>query len=179
MSELLSKPAIGAIEFDKGQDIDPLLRDVVSKLKSAKIRIAGFLQLSDQQTETCADTLSVQDIETGLTTKISQPLGPGARGCRLNPVAMAEAASSLMTKLENSPHLLVLNRFGRGEIEGGGFRQVIERAVELGVPVLIAVRDPYTEGLKEFCGGYSEPLPQDHRSVVGWCVSRVLEDAAC
>ena len=49
------------------------------------------------------------------------------------PLALATAA------LATDPDLLVINRFGKTEAEGGGVRPLIADAVDRGIPVLIAV----------------------------------------
>jgi hypothetical protein len=54
---------------------------------------------------------------------------------------MARAMQLAMVALRAAPDLLVLNKFGKTEVEGGGFRTLIAAAIEQAVPVLIGV--PY------------------------------------
>lgn len=54
----------------------------------------------------------------------------GAKGCRLDPRALAALSGSLLGELDAGTQLLVLNRFGKGESEGHGFRAVIEQVFQ-------------------------------------------------
>jgi hypothetical protein len=111
--------------------------------------------------------------------RISQPLGNGSRGCRLHPGALAECAAFLETELHTGADLLVLNRFGRGEAEGRGFRDLICTALMLDVPVLTAVRAPYDEDWAVFSADMGCRLSQDLEDVLRW-VSHIIgfQDAA-
>ncbi len=100
--------------------------------------------------------------------RISQPLGNGLAGCRLHPGALAQCSSFIEAELEEGADLLILNRFGRGESEGRGFRELISRAIELDVPVLIAVRPTYEEAWAEFGAGLSCDLPMTQDIVLTW-----------
>ena len=61
-----------------------------------------------------------------------------------------------------------LNRFGKGESEGQGFRAVIEDACMRGIPVLTAVREAYVEAWEAFAGDLGLLLPPDRAAVTGW-----------
>lgn len=100
---------------------------------------------------------------------ITQSLGPGSRGCRLDPQVLAESCSSLLAELDRGVDILVLNRFGKAEFEGQGFRTVIEKAFEMGIPVLVAVRDSYADAWKAFGSMFADDLPADAQKVTAWC----------
>ncbi len=74
----------------------------------------------------------------------------------------------LEAELETCPDLLVLNRFGRGESEGRGFRDLIARALEMGVPVLTAVRPTYGGAWAAFGGDLACDLPVEADAVLAW-----------
>lgn len=62
--------------------------------------------------------------------------------------AMARARAAL----ETAPDLLIVNKFGKTECEGGGCRPLIAEAVERGVPVLVAVPWDNLDGWRRFAG---------------------------
>jgi nucleoside-triphosphatase THEP1 len=101
--------------------------------------------------------------------RISQNLGPAASGCRLDAdglertVALAEAA------LAAHPDLLILNKFGKQEAEGRGFRPLIGEALAKGVPVLTAVRDTNRAAFDAFAEGIAEEIPAEAEAVLAWC----------
>ena len=162
--------AIGVIEFSKEQYIDELLSRLVTHLQTSNLMVAGFVQRSEPVREDgCCGAIFIDDILSGDSLEISQALGKGARGCRLNPIALADATSRLLTQLELSPDIVVLNRFGKGESEGQGFRAVVERTIDLNIKVLTAVRQPYTYNCLQFAGEFCQFLPPEFDAVVNWC----------
>jgi hypothetical protein len=71
--------------------------------------------------------------------------------------------------------LLILNKFGKAEAEGGGLRSAFERAIESGIPVVTAVRPPYTEAWSHFHGRLAVDLAPDLDAVLAWCRDAVYE----
>jgi hypothetical protein len=66
------------------------------------------------------------------------------------------------------PDLLILNRFGKGEAEGRGFRDVMSQALLAGIPVLTAVRETYAAEWQEFSGDMGYDLEPEFAAVMGW-----------
>ena len=91
--------------------------------------------------------------------RISQSLGKGSSGCRLNPGALAECSAFLQNEISRGCDLLVLNRFGKGESEGRGFRDLISLALANNIPVLTAVRPAYKVSFEEFAGEFGLVIP--------------------
>jgi hypothetical protein len=71
--------------------------------------------------------------------------------------------------------LLVLNRFGKAEAEGGGLRSAFVRAIEAGIPVVTAVRSPYIAAWSEFHERLAVDLTPDLGAVLAWCRDAVRE----
>ena len=115
----------------------------------------------------CAD-MDLTTLHSNKTFRISQPLGNGSRGCRLDPGALAICSSFIESELHNGADVLILNRFGRGESEGRGFRDLIGAAIALDVPVLTAVRPTYADSWADFGGDIACDLPMQADAVLGW-----------
>ena len=98
-----------------------------------------------------------------------------AEGCRLDARGLSEIGALLDRTLDQHIELLLLNRFGTAEAEGGGLRSVFVRAIEAGIPILTAVRPPYLEAWAEFHGGLAVDLPPDLDRVLAWCSDAVRE----
>ncbi|MEP5755911.1 MAG: DUF2478 domain-containing protein [Nitratireductor sp.] len=163
--------AIAAIRFGDGDRIDDLLETVARTIGARGCRVAGYLQRETPDGPGCCGVMYLEDIAGGARTRMSQALGAGARGCRLDPQALAEAACRLQASIGPQTDLVVLNRFGKGESDGHGFRSVIAQACELGVPVLTAVRETYRPFWEEFTGGVGALLPPDAEEATRWAVS--------
>ncbi len=159
---------LGAIRFESG-DIDGFLSDFAATVAGLGLSVRGALQSRGAVNGAChcAD-MDLHMIGSSRTFRISQPLGNGSSGCRLHPGALAECSTFLERELDDGPDLLILNRFGRGESEGRGFRDLIGKAVALHVPVLTAVRPTYAEAWAEFGAGLACDLPMDMRAVSDW-----------
>ena len=111
--------------------------------------------------------------------RISQDLGPGASGCRLDPGAMAEAvalASAALARIAaEAPgrRLCIVNKFGKVEAEGQGFRPLIAEALGAGIPVLTSVTPVYRPAFEAFVADLATPLPDGAtlESVRAWCAA--------
>lgn len=168
--EQIDAPKIAAISFDEGVAIDAMLEEIICKLQAKGYRIAGYLQRETAETDSCCSITDLESIAKGTKIRISQALGPGSRGCRLDANGLAEASGALIGELEQGIDLLILNRFGKGESEGQGFRSVIQKAMEMNVPVLTAVREAYRPSWEEFGGEYARIISGDSNDGLDWCL---------
>ncbi|WP_237153627.1 DUF2478 domain-containing protein [Oryzibacter oryziterrae] len=160
---------IAAIVYPEGSPVDDLLADAVARMRTAGVRVAGFLQAHMPTTDQCCGAMLLTDIEDGTQIDISQKLGPLSSSCKLDSAALAEAASRLDRIVASRPDLLLINRFGKAEVEGRGLRSGIEQAILGGVPVLLSVRADYAVPFQVFHGGLGEILPADIEEVLRWC----------
>ncbi|MEM9631158.1 MAG: DUF2478 domain-containing protein [Pseudomonadota bacterium] len=162
-----AKPLAG-IKYEYGPDVDPALDAFVEQLRRLGVSMVGCVQRQLPDGGSCCPISHLEDLASGVSTRITQPLGSGSTGCRLDPGALANAAENLSRQLETRPDVLILNRFGRGESEGRGFRPVIERAVELGIPVLTAVKQRYVPEWEAFSEDMAADLPALPEELMAW-----------
>lgn len=166
-------PLQAAIRVERDRPVDDLLEAVARVLQKEGVIVAGFLQRESGGHGECCNRIDLEDIASGEPHIISQALGSGARGCRLDPQALAGVAGPLLAGLDRRPDLLILNRFGKGESEGQGFRAVIEEACARGIPLLTAVRENYVEAWQGFAGELGAVLAPDEAVVVAWARAAV------
>ena len=81
----------------------------------------------------------VEDLYSGARALISKDRGNLARGCRLDHDVLSAVMLAVERSLTGNVDLLIINKFGKEEAEGRGFRQAIGMAVEREIPVLIGV----------------------------------------
>ncbi|TQV76104.1 DUF2478 domain-containing protein [Denitrobaculum tricleocarpae] len=164
----MSSVLLAAVRCDHG-DVDALLNEVGQTLCGQGKRVQGALQTRglDNGECHCAD-MDLQIIGSDRSYRISQSLGPQSRGCRLNSGALAECAAYLEQNLSSDVDLLILNRFGRGESEGKGFRDLIGAAIASDVPVLTALRPAYVEAWAAFGAEMACELPTERSAVLDW-----------
>ncbi len=164
-----TNPLCGAIQADRGETVDRIFETLVKDLQACGLKVAGVIQRRAEYGDTCCADMGLEMISSGETVEISQALGSGSRGCRLDPRGLAEITARLGIELGQRPDLLILNRFGKGEQDGQGFRQLIGEAMEQSVPVLTAVREPYLDAWRAFAGELSVDLPPELGAIRDWC----------
>lgn len=172
----LDFPLQAAIRVERDRPVDDVLEAIARVLQAEGLTVAGFLQRESAGDGECCNRIDLEDIASGEHHIISQALGSDARGCRLDPQALAGVAGPLLSRLDARPDLLILNRFGKGESEGRGFRAVIEEACVRGIPLLTAVRENYVEAWQAFAGELGVVLAPDEAGVIAW--AREAVDAA-
>ncbi len=167
---------LGVIPFAQDEAVDRKIESVVRTLQQKNIRVAGFVQHAETVEGQCCGAVDVEDIETGDRFQIMQALGTHAKGCRLDPGAMADVAVRALASFERRPDILILNRFGKGEAEGGGLRSVFEAASLAGIPVLTSVKETFLPAWSDFAGDLTVSLSQDEDRILAWCAD-VIESS--
>ncbi len=157
---------------------DRLLAEVAARLAGRGVPLAGAVQVNEPNPRGGPWIMSLEALSGRARIRISQDLGPHARGCRLDPdgleraVALAEAALAGPVL----PRLLIVNKFGKQEAEGRGFRPVIGQALGLGVPVLLAVGETNLPAFKRFAEDMAEPVAATPQAALDWA-ERALSEA--
>jgi hypothetical protein len=100
-------------------------------------------------------------LASGERLAISQDRGPAARGCALDTSQLLKAMEKVRATLASEPDLVILNKFGKTEAEGRGFRPLIADAIEYGLPMLIGVPWRNIESWRLFAGPYSREIALD------------------
>lgn len=149
--------------------VDALMAEVAQALQAEGLPLAGVIQLNTETGPASRCDMDLVVLSGGARVRISQSLGPMARGCRLDPQGLEAAVGMVEAALDAAPALLMVNKFGKAELEGRGFRPVIGRALAEGMPVLTAVNAANLDGFTRFAEGLGTPLPPDAPQVLAWC----------
>lgn len=145
-------PRAAAIRAGDDSDIDGLLAALAGRMRAAGRRVRGLLMDFPQGREACGEMVLV-DIHSGERFGVSQPLGSLSAGCRADLQGFARASGVLRRALEENAELVIVNRFGSLESEGGGFASELLELMAAGIPLLTAVRAPYVDAWTRFTGG--------------------------
>ena len=157
---------------DQGATVDTLLADVAYNLRAGGWKLAGAVQNPNAlRNSRCEMTL--EDLATGACIEMSDELGPTASGCRLDTEALEDSVGLATASLDPATTLVVINRFGKRETDGRGFRAMIESAVAMDVPVLVGVKQMHLEAWKHFVGDEPLVLPLDGEHILAWCKAAV------
>lgn len=160
-------------------DTDLLLAGVAETLLGEGVRLCGTVQFNTACEGEGPCDMDVRVLPDGPVIRISQSLGPGARGCRLDPGALETAIAACEASLEASDALIV-NKFGKQEALGRGFRGLIAAAMGRGIPVLVGLNELNRAAFEEFTAGAAEPVAPEPAAVLDWVRAALAEarDAA-
>ncbi len=170
-------PLIAGVLFPSGFRIDPLLARVAERLQAEGHAIGGVLQSNAEKGECLERNVRLHSLKHGWDIPLLEKRGQFARGCRMNPQAIADVAGRLEAEFETDAALFIINRFGRSEAEGYGLRSVLQKAVLTETPVLIGVRADYEGAFKEFHQGLGCSLDPDEEVLLTWCHAHLVQAA--
>jgi hypothetical protein len=149
-------------------DTDLLLFLLTEILASKGVKSCGTVQVNTECASGPCD-MDVVVLPDGPTLRISQSLGQASKGCRLDPSALETAVGLVGSRLETGPDLLIVNKFGKHEADGRGFRTVIADAIALDIPVLVEVNALNLNAFHEFVGPDAKRLDPEIEAVLDWC----------
>jgi hypothetical protein len=141
---------------------------LVKRCRALGLSLAGVVQHQAFEGGDRRCDVVLEDLSTGYRTTLFENRGAGARGCRLDEAALAEATARVEGSLEHEPQLLVLNKFGKVECEGGGLRDLIASAIDRGIPVIIGVPERNLAAWRSFAGDFAVELTGDAGDVERW-----------
>jgi hypothetical protein len=153
-------------------DTDLLLHGVAMRAQARGLRLCGTVQINSNCDADRPCDMDVQVLPDGPVIRISQTLGPGARGCRLDPAALEQAVAESERRLDAGCDLVIVNKFGKHEAEGRGFRGLIAEALSLDVPVLVGVNSLNVPRLEAFCAGVAVPIAAEAEALDTWLEPR-------
>ncbi len=164
--------SIAAVRYQRKFDIDLLFANVCKALLERGARVGGVIQIITPGIEgQCAASIKVVDVRSDAVFDVWENRGLDAKGCRLNEAGLLEMEPTLLAAIEDRVDLLLVNRFGRAESLGRGLISCFAAAIDAGVPILTAVREPYDIEWQRFHGGMGVELPSELSNILQWCDS--------
>ncbi len=149
-------------------DVDLVLGRFARALMDRGLPVAGVVQTNTDCGPSKACDMDVEVLPSGPVLRISQDLGPGSRGCRLDPEALEQAVGLVGQRLTGDTRLLLVNKFGKQEAEGRGFRELIGAALAQDIPVVVGLNGLNRDAFEAFCGGLAVPLAPDLQGLLDW-----------
>ncbi|WP_172331689.1 DUF2478 domain-containing protein [Mangrovicoccus sp. HB161399] len=169
---------IGYVTAGGRGDGDRLLSGLAVQLKARGVRLAGVVQQNTEREDDCGCDMDVRVLPDGPLLRISQSLGAGSSGCRLDAGALEEAVGLVSASLADRAELLMVNKFGKHEADGRGFRGLIGEAVAGGMPVIVGVGASNMAAFLDFAGDFAEPVPPESEAMEAWALGVLSETAA-
>ena len=137
-----------------------LLEEFTIGAASRGLRLGGLIQRGHH------DAVMV-DLESGTVFPIMQKLGRDG-GCAVDTQAVAAASMVVRGAVERKLDLVVVNKFGQLEADGGGLADEMMLAMAEDVPLLTTVSVDRLESWLRYCGGHCQLLPPDQAALRRW-----------
>lgn len=154
---------------------DRLLSEVAARCIAEGVRVAGIVQTNTESAKSHLCDMDVQVLPDGPVFRISQSLGKEARGCRLDPAALEAAVGEVTKTLSPPPDLLIVNKFGKHEAEGRGFRDIIGQCLIDGIPVIAGTNSLNLPAFQNFTDGLAEAVPPQDDALLAWAEAAISE----
>lgn len=148
-------PPISALVYSVGDPADQLLAQLAGQLKARGVRLAGLVQHALSRPGYARCQMEAEILPSGRRVRLSEDRGRGARGCHLDQGLLLEALVLAEHALPQAD-LLILNRFGKTEAQGGGGRDLIAQALTLKIPVVVAVSWRNIAPFRAFAAGLAQ-----------------------
>lgn len=147
---------------------DLLLAEVARRLRQRGLRLCGTVQVNTERAGSAHCDMDLMLLPEGPSFRISQSRGNWARGCRLDAGSLETAVEHVARSIDCGADLMTINKFGKHEAEGRGFRSVIAAALEHAMPVLVGLNALNREAFDKFSGGLATELAPEIATVVDW-----------
>jgi len=173
LSRALGSPAILAIVYADGAAAGSFIAELGYRLRDAGVAIAGIVPYrSSARTGKCG--VEVEELASRLVLQLSEDENPQPFGCRIDPEAISEAAALISSSLRKAPNVVIFNKFGKLEAEGGGLRETIAEAIQLGIPVIAGVPRRNIGTFRELTEGLAEETQVDSPRIYQWLAARKM-----
>jgi nucleoside-triphosphatase THEP1 len=168
-----TRASILAIVYADGVAAGRFISEVGYRLREAGVAVTGIVPYQPNfrdRSDRC--DMEVEDLASRIVLQLSDDRDARTADCRLDPAALHEAAALISASFKHAPELVILNKFGRLEVEGEGLRDVIRDAVELGIPVVVGVPERNIGSWRVFTDGLAEEVAIDSPHLHQWLSRR-------
>jgi hypothetical protein len=165
-----------AVIYDDGIAADRMLSDLGYALRDSRVRVKGLVQRNTFKRDRTKCDMELEELGSGMMFQLSEHRGKHAGGCRLDREALTSAAALIGPSLKGDCELLIINKFGRSEVEGRGLREVIVEAVEREIATIVGVPRRNLEVWRRFADGLFDQCHIDESAIL---LSWVEERAGC
>lgn len=167
------RPSILAIVYTDSIAACRLMADLGRRLRDGGVMVAGLVPYqpaNEDSTPRC--DMEVEELSSRFILQLAEDRNKQPQGCRVDPEAIQEAAALIAASFRNAPELLIVNKFGRLEADGGGLSDVISDAVDQGIPVIVGVPERHLPSWRCFTSGLAEEASLDSPRVQQWLARR-------
>lgn len=166
----MSEPRIAAIRYAPRQAVRPVLDAFVAELMRRGLAPHGLFQEVLWDADGERQGTDAIDIRTGerIPLKRPSPYERNNRVCSLSLAKLAEATMVLRRALDENAPVVVVERFGKTERDGGGLADDLLALMAGGIPTMVTVPEAELEAWQTFSGGLGEVLDCELDVLLKW-----------
>jgi nucleoside-triphosphatase THEP1 len=168
------RPSILALVYSDGAAACRMISELGYRLRDTGVAVAGIVAYHATRDGTPRCDMEIEELTSRIILQLADDQTPQASGCRIDPAAMQDAAALISAAFQKCPELLIVNKFGQLEADGGGLAEVITEAVDLGIPVMVGVPERHIARWRELTGGLADEAMIDSPRVQQWLARRGL-----
>ncbi len=154
-------------------DTDLRLLKLATALLEQGYRPCGTVQINTERADAGPCDMDVRVLPDGPVIRISQDLGQASRGCRLDPGALETAVGHVAATLAKGADCLIVNKFGKHEAEGHGFREAIAEALSRDIPVLVGLNRLNAGAFMAFTENMAVEVEATDAALLAWMRARI------
>lgn len=158
---------LGYITLPGRGQTDLFLADLAQGLSAAGLRLTGTVQTNTERACSHHCDMDLLVLPNGPVIRINQDLGAESTGCRLDAGALESAVAEVSPRLSGAD-VMIVNKFGKHEAEGRGFRHLMAEALISGLPVVVGVNPVNRQAFEEFSEGAATQLEADVSFILHW-----------
>jgi len=95
----------------------PILEGLAATLTKRGLRCCGTGQINTERSDESPCDVDVRALPDGPVLRVSQSLGPSARGCRIDPAALDVAVGLVEARLAAGADLLIIKKFAEHDAD--------------------------------------------------------------
>ncbi|ABD89964.1 DUF2478 domain-containing protein [Rhodopseudomonas palustris] len=168
VNRISATPKILAIVYTDGGVASPYIAELGYRLREVGTSVAGIVQYKSSLPRPSRCAIEVEELSSRFVLQLSEDEADQPFGCRIDPEALAEAAALIAAALRKNPDVVILNKFGRLEAEGGGLREIIAEAILLGTPLIAGVPRRNLAPWRAFTKGLAEEISIGSTRLYQW-----------
>lgn len=165
MNDLVKKIAV--VQGVPSAQVQQLFPTLVERWQPTA-RLAGVIAEDHGLPDRSCSAGFLRSLGDGERFPIFQDLGPGAKTCHLAGDGAVAAAVTVRRDIAGGCDLVMLNKFGKLEAEGGGLRDAFGAAIEAGIPVLTSVSAKFVAAWESFAAPLFVVVPDDADRIDAW-----------
>jgi hypothetical protein len=158
---------LAAVVYGADDDPDRLFIDFADDLSRLGRRVVGVVQVG-RSCQSESPVLGVVVLPGREVVPLVEDFRTCAAGCRLDTGRLGGVAKQLASAIADGSDLVIINRFGRTEAEGRGMTDLIIRALDADIPVLIAVPEHRFTAMIKFSDGMNVRLACRREALDRW-----------